>query len=117
MEYPTVEHAYQAAKTLDIHQRDQIAAAEGPGVAKSLGRSVTMRTDWNEVKLGIMEFLLRQKFYYEPLRSQLLATGNAELIEGNTWNDTFWGVCRGRGHNHLGRLLMKVRTEYAKENL
>ena len=58
-----------------------------------------------------MRDLLRQKFAREPLRSQLLATGEAKLIEGNHWGDTFWGVCRGQGENHLGMLLMKAREE------
>ena len=40
-----------------------------------------------------------------------MATGDAELVEGNTWNDTYWGVCNGVGHNHLGKILMQVRQE------
>lgn len=58
-----------------------------------------------------MEDLLRQKFSKTPLRRLLLATGEAELIEGNTWGDTYWGVCHGVGQNHLGCLLMKIRGE------
>ena len=47
------------------------------------------------------------------LRQQLLDTGDAELVEGNSWNDTFWGVSArtGKGKNWLGRLLMQVRGE------
>ena len=43
------------------------------------------------------------------LRTKLADTEDEELIEGNTWNDTYWGVCRGVGENHLGKLLMEVR--------
>ena len=113
--YPTVEHAYQAAKTVHPEERARIAVAGQPGTAKQLGRTVTIRRDWHEVKLPVMLGLLRQKFAREPLHGQLLATGDAPLIEGNGWGDTFWGVCCGVGENHLGRLLMQVRDEIRKE--
>lgn len=113
--YQTVEHAYQAAKTLHPEQRARIAVAGQPGTAKQLGRALTIRRDWHAVKLPTMLGLLRQKFAREPLRRQLLATGDALLVEGNPWGDTFWGVCRGIGENHLGRLLMQVRDEIRKE--
>lgn len=109
--YPTVEHAFQAAKVFSPELRENIRNAPRPGLAKRMGRKHPLRADWEQVKLSIMEQLVRQKFSKEPLRSRLLATGSAELIEGNYWNDTFWGVCRGKGENHLGRMLMKVREE------
>ncbi|KKN90113.1 hypothetical protein LCGC14_0232290 [marine sediment metagenome] len=109
--YPTVEHAYQAAKTLDKTERLRIQRAAGPGRAKRLGRGVTLRPDWEGTKLRIMLNLLRQKFQFPKLRDLLLATENQELIEGNHWGDTFWGVCQGEGENHLGKLLMQVRDE------
>lgn len=110
--YPSTEHAYQAAKTNDLTLRRDILLLS-PGGSKSFGRHVKMRPDWDTAKLGIMEHLLRQKFAFTPasLAQRLDDTGDAELIEGNTWNDTYWGVCRGRGENHLGRLLMQIRTD------
>jgi ribA/ribD-fused uncharacterized protein len=110
--YETVEHAYQAAKTLDPRERDVIRAADTPGRAKRLARHITLRHNWEAIKLTVMEDLVRQKFLrYVHLRRRLLATGDAELIEGNVWGDEFWGVCDGEGENHLGRILMKVRSE------
>lgn len=114
--YPTVEHAYQAAKAaLDgpaaVAIRRTIQRASTPGEAKKIGNSLRLRKDWESVKLGVMLDLLRQKFEHAELRTLLLGTGDAELIEGNWWNDTFWGVVDGKGKNHLGRLLMKVRKE------
>lgn len=74
-----------------------------------------LRPDWEEAKVGIMEELVRLKFTaHADLRARLLATGDAELIEGNNWNDRFWGVCRGQGQNQLGLILMKVRSELAQ---
>jgi ribA/ribD-fused uncharacterized protein len=113
--YLTVEHAYQAAKTFDLDERRVIRKVNTPGEAKRLGKKVTMRQDWDLVKLKTMEFLLRQKFSYEHLRDALIATGDAELIEGNTWGDTYWGVCNGVGENHLGKLLMTIRTDINKD--
>jgi len=118
MEFPTVEHAFQAAKTLDSTQRHNVQAAKTPAAAKRMGRRIKCRNDWYDVSLAIMESLIRQKFArYPELRDRLIATGDAELIEGNTWNDTFYGaVWDGKknewvGENHLGRILMKVRDE------
>lgn len=109
--YPSVEHAFQAAKSHDPAVRREIRAAGSCGKAKSLGRRCELRPDWEAVKLGVMERLLHSKFSDPVLREKLLATGDARLEEGNTWNDTFWGVCRGHGKNHLGKLLMRVRQD------
>jgi ribA/ribD-fused uncharacterized protein len=114
--YPTVEHAFQAAKTDDADEKRAVAEAATPGSAKRKGKKVQLRSDWEQVKVGIMEDFVRLKFTtHADLREQLLATGEAELVEGNNWNDTFWGVCRGKGRNELGKVLMKVRSELAKE--
>jgi ribA/ribD-fused uncharacterized protein len=117
MRYPSVEHAYQAAKTLDQKQREWIRDAPTAAEAKGRGYRVTMRPTWNtRSRLTVMEGLLRQKFSQEPFRSQLLATGNAELIEGNYHHDQFWGDCRCEQHigmgglNWLGGLLTKIRA-------
>lgn len=109
--YTSTEHAFQAAKTLDESWHDRIQNAETPGVAKKLGKQAPMRPDWESTKIGVMEDLLRIKFNIPELKEKLLETGNRELIEGNFWNDCFWGVCEGKGTNHLGKLLMKVRNE------
>jgi ribA/ribD-fused uncharacterized protein len=111
--YPTSEHAYQAAKSLDPAERQKIALAATPAEAKRLGRAVSpLRSDWETAKFDVMERCLRDKFTrHADLREKLIATGNAELIEGNTWNDRVWGVYQGQGENHLGRILMKVRAE------
>jgi ribA/ribD-fused uncharacterized protein len=112
MRGPTVEHLYQALKTLDLSERITILSVGTPAAAKQLGKKVTLRPDWEERKLEFMETLVREKFLQNPKLAQLLdETGDAELVEGNWWGDRFWGVCRGEGENHLGRILMRVRTE------
>lgn len=109
--YWSVEHAYQAAKTLDLKARAEIRIADTFARAKRLGRRVTMRSDWHEIRLAVMEDLLRQKFSNPENHRRLLLTGHAQLVEGNSWHDHFWGVCEGRGENNLGKLLMKIRDE------
>jgi ribA/ribD-fused uncharacterized protein len=114
--WPTVEHAYQAMKTLDENQRMNILEANSPSEAKKLGRCVTMRVDWDDIKLEIMEELVREKFESKPkLAEKLLATEDIEIVEGNTWGDKFWGVCNGEGENHLGKILMKIRDEIKED--
>lgn len=105
------EHAFQAAKTLNENERRQIRFASSPGKAKRMGKEVTLRPDWEFIKINIMLDILRIKFAIPDLRDKLLATGDATLIEGNTWNDQFWGKVGGRGKNWLGKLLMQVRDE------
>ena len=111
MLYPSVEHAFQAAKTLSTADRNEIRTADSPAMAKYAGKRIVLREDWEDVKLEIMEQLLVSKFENEWLRNKLLATGDQELIEGNYWHDTFWGVDKKtkEGFNHLGKLLMKLR--------
>lgn len=109
--YPTVEHAYQSYKTLDESSRELIRKASSPGEAKKLGRALQLRSDWDAVRVDLMRDFVRKKFESPFLRHQLLETGDAELVYGNTWNDRFWGICRGSGLNWLGRILMDVREE------
>jgi len=115
--YPSVEHAYQAAKTLNIFERRVIQNATTAGKAKRLGGLLaSIRPDWNDVKISVMRDLIRQKFDYTDaahadLCSRLLRTYDAVLIEGNYWKDYFWGVCDGIGQNWLGQLLMERRDQ------
>lgn len=109
-EYLNAEAAFQAAKCLDQTQREKFTQLSGYQ-AKKLGRKVELRPDWEEAKLEIMYQCVWSKFRKnKALKEKLRATGDAELVEGNTWNDTFWGVCDGVGKNHLGKILMDVRT-------
>lgn len=120
--YPTVEHAFQAAKSLDSAERDWIAAAGSPGLAKRLGRRINLRPDWEKIKFDVMEECLRSKFADPVLKQKLLATGDEELVEGNYWHDNTYGNCSCEkckdifGRNMLGNILMKLRTEFMEEN-
>lgn len=110
-EVATVEHAFQLAKTFDHSARRAIAEALTPSKAKRLGRGVQLRPGWEISKNAVMRALLVQKFTrHLDLAQALLATGDAELIEGNDWGDVYWGVCRGHGRNQLGCQLMEVRA-------
>lgn len=113
--YPTVEHAFQAAKCEHLSDVELIRAAKTPGDAKSLGLRVKMRADWEARKKCIMYQLLLSKFKDPKLLRKLERTALKELIEENTWHDGYWGICvcgickRG-GANILGELLMRVRS-------
>ena len=113
--YSSVEHAYQAAKTTDDAVREHIRTLEKAGDAKAYGQNLdtNLRPDWDdEMRIAVMTELVHKKFFHDvTLAKQLLSTGDAELIEGNTHGDTFFGVCNGIGENHLGKILMKVRAE------
>ncbi len=113
--YPTVEHAFQAAKTRTISRREWFKRGSA-AQAKRLGRSIPLRRDWEEIKVRVMRDCVQSKFDLSPsLRTRLLETGDRLLVEGNTWGDTFWGVCNGVGENTLGSILMDVRKGYKRE--
>ena len=111
VEFPTVEHAYQAAKSAYPQIRKSFLQCKTPGEAKRAGRKIPMREDWMVIRVSVMRNLLNQKFADPVLRELLMKTAPAELIEGNWWGDTFWGVCRGEGKNVLGKLLMEIRDD------
>jgi ribA/ribD-fused uncharacterized protein len=109
--YQNNEAAFQSAKIKDLDRRKQFCNLD-PSTAKKKGRNVLLRNDWEDVKDEVMYQCVKDKFTRnQDLKQKLIDTGNEELIEGNTWNDTYWGVCRGRGKNMLGKILMRVRDE------
>jgi ribA/ribD-fused uncharacterized protein len=116
--YPSSEHAFNAGKTTEPYLRAWIAAADTPKEAKRRGHQVRLRDRWDtEVRYQVMRDVLRAKFTADPRRvAALLSTGGAPLVEGTTWHDQHWGICtcarhKGDGDNHLGRMLMELRTE------
>ena len=125
--YPTVEHYYVSMKVKNDQQidgkfityidcRELIAKMPNPARVKQFGKIIKVRRDWDDVKLDIMLWGIREKFKHTDLKGLLLSTGDQELVEGNTWNDTYWGICRGEGQNNLGKILMKVRMELRQQN-
>jgi ribA/ribD-fused uncharacterized protein len=108
----SVEHFFQAGKAKTREDWDYVMASETPGRAKRRGREIALREDWDDIRIETMMYLVFMKFKNPGLREKLLATGDAILIEGNHWGDTFWGVDieTGEGENHLGVILMDVRT-------
>lgn len=128
MTYPTNEHAFQAAKSENLKTRTEILHLPTPQLAKEAGRKLALRPDWEDVKRLVMFHLVLSKFSDEEMARRLVATGRAELVEGNTWGDDFWGAVAGpgevipsmrrwtgpdgtqyQGHNYLGQILMAVR--------
>lgn len=111
VKYNSSEVAYQASKADNEIDRRKFICLTSPE-AKRLGRKIKLRPDWDDVKDTIMYDVCLLKFTTHPdLKEKLLSTGDAELIEGNWWGDTYWGVCNGVGQNKLGKILMKIRSE------
>ena len=116
--YPNSECAWQSLKTFDMDIRRKFATYT-PAGAKKMGRRVSLRSDWEEVKYDLMVEVLYAKFSQnEGLKEILLSTGNEEIIENTTaWHDNIWGNCEcdkcknKEGKNLLGKALMWVREE------
>jgi len=117
--YKTVEHFYQASKTDDLILKTQIIDCESPADAKAMGKKVPLITEWLQKRDSVMETGLDLKFAIPDLKNQLLSTGDAELIEGNFWHDTYWGVDlrTGQGFNILGKMLMKLRYRLTMDQI
>lgn len=115
-EFYSTEAAFQAAKSMDLKFHANVSLMT-PSQAKRAGRTVALRSDWEQVKDEIMLDLLRQKFAKgTDLAQKLEETGDKILVEGTTWHDQYWGIClcdkhHGLGRNILGQLLMQVRSE------
>ena len=111
--YKNNEAAFQAQK--DLSRREEFINLN-PMMSKIKGKKVKLRNDWDEVKVSIMEEIVRCKFDQNlDIKEKLINTKGKTLIEGNKWNDTFWGMCNGKGENILGKILMNLREEYIKE--
>ena len=118
--YPSIENAYQAAKIEMAQCRPNELhwlASCPPGRAKKLGSNVKP-DGWQSYKLVVMKDLLDPKFSKPDFAQLLLETGDQQIVEGNRWGDTFWGVCNGKGSNHLGGMIQEIRgnlkRRYAK---
>lgn len=118
--YGTNEHFFQAHKFDDAELHEKVRLAKGPGGAFKLGRNPgyksKLRSDWDQYRLEVMLTAVRLKFeQHDELKSLLLKTGNAIIIEDSPV-DSYWGVgVNGNGKNHLGIILMKVREELASK--
>ena len=110
--YKTSEHAYQAQKCVKREDMILFTYDITPSKAKRLGRKLKIRDDWDMIKLDVMKQILIIKFSDEKLKKLLKDTGDNELVEGNYWNDVYWGVDidTGIGKNNLGKLLMDIRS-------
>jgi hypothetical protein len=122
LSYPTVEHFFQSRKSRDCDVWTKFSIIDSEyitaGESKKLGRSVTMREDWDIVKYDFMRDALKQKFLKNPeLKEKLMSTEDKQIIEWTSWGDINWGMCdkRGAGANALGKLLMELR-EFIKYN-
>lgn len=106
--YQNNEAAFQAMKCPErANEFRYLSGAE----AKRLGRKVPLRSNWETIKDRVIYEICLAKFtQHSNLKKLLLETGERQLIEGNAWNDTYWGVCNGYGKNKLGKILMDVRN-------
>lgn len=113
--FKSVENAYMFAKRPNDEEWLSKCLSMSPGDVKKASRFISVREDWESVKLSVMYELLKQKFTQEPFRTDLLNTRGENIVEGNRWNDTFWGVdvkvTPNVGENWLGRLIMDIRTK------
>ncbi len=117
--YRNSESIYQSCKVYRVFDKFLYDFTKMSGSqAKKIIRKIEVRPDWNNIKLDLMYKICQEKFYQNPdIAQKLMDTGDAILIEGNYWNDTYWGICNGVGQNHLGKILMKIRSElFEKQN-
>lgn len=118
VEYYNSEAAFQAQKCINEEDKLVLSNMESPGEAKKYGKTVALREGWEYVKNDIMYSVLMAKFSSdEELKRKLLCTGEEELVEGNTWGDSYWGydLEKNEGKNILGKILMQVRKDLSEK--
>ena len=114
--YASLEEAYQAASFMGSDEElvEKVKKSHSADEAQRIAYANRdkQRTDWNEVKLEIMEELLRLKVEQNPyVKKKLLQTENYLIVEDSP-KDSYWGWGEDRqGENHLGKLWMKLRNE------
>jgi len=112
--WPTAEHLFHACKTLDKEEVETIRKHPIKGL-RSAGRKVTLRENWDKIKLDIMRRIVNAKFAQHPDLMAKLRAIKGLICEDNYWHDNFWGNCRcdrcinKQSENHLGRILMDIR--------
>ena len=116
--YPNAEAAFQAQKCAKEEDKVKYTLVKNPVVAKRMGKKEpNLPENWREISYGIMLEIIRAKFSLPEMKEKLLATGKAELVEGNNHHDNLWGDCTCSrcaarvGQNRLGKILMQVREE------
>ena len=114
--YHNAEAAFQAQKCASEEEKIKYTQVKSPVTAKRMGkREPGFPSNWNDICCDIMKRVLTAKFSNPELRAKLKATGDATLIEGNTWHDNRWGNCtcakcaNKEGQNWLGKILMEIR--------
>lgn len=127
-EFKSAEQAFSFAKTYFVADRhDQMRGqqaiqfnAQTPGEAKKMGRALKINVEeWDKRKVQYMREIVHAKFATsdDNLVGKLINTGAMMLVEGNDWNDTFWGRCNGKGFNTLGVILMEERGYWSRGEL
>ncbi len=113
--WPTLEHAYQAAKFDDQEIINAIHAATSPYEAKRIAHhpknAHNKRYNWGCLKVGVMRELIHLKTEQHALVCEvLLETCPHSLCEAST-TDAFWGSGPdGKGQNKCGELWMDERN-------
>lgn len=108
--FDSSEAAFQAGKSENPKEITLFTRVKDGKDAKRLGRKITLREDWDNYRLLWMKRVVYSKFIQNPeLMEKLIDTYPLTLKETNYWHDTFWGICNGKGENHLGKILMEIR--------
>ena len=111
--FHNAEALYQAMECPE--RASEFEPLDGPA-AKRLGKRVPIRPDWEKIKLQVMARVVHAKFGKNPaLAEKLMATGDIDIVETNSWRDTYWGTYKGAGSNHLGKILMAERAALASQ--
>jgi ribA/ribD-fused uncharacterized protein len=119
-DFPTAEHAYQAAKSIRPEDWEYMRSLPTPKAVKAYSYLIhpeNRRPNWDKIKLKVMARAIHRKFQNSDLRDKLMDTDGRTLIHLSPW-DTYWGVDGfGEGENHLGKIIMAERERLWNEQI
>lgn len=112
--YPSSENLYQALKCKYIKDRELFQNVD-PHKSKRIGKTIEIRSDWDNVRLEAMKLAIDLKFKNIELGEKLIDLPDGKIIEFNNWGDRFFGICNGEGLDHLGKILRAKKQQIIKD--
>lgn len=115
--FTNIDTPFLALRTDNLESFIKILNSPDAFIAKKISREAHPRTGWTAHRDGIMKFLIVRKFVSNPELAERLCKITCSIKYENNYNDYYWGVCKGKGSNMLGRILSDTRKMFMERKI